>query len=139
MLQAMRNAMKQVAVHAFLVMLALGAGLPAAQAGERIHFAHGSDNAAVHGSVTGSHHRDYVLGARAGQTMSVSLINQGSAYFNILPPGSQDVAIFIGSRDGENASVRLPSDGDYTLRVYLMGNDKDSGRMVPYTLSVTIL
>jgi hypothetical protein len=62
--------------------------------------------------VTGSHHRDYELGARAGQTMSVPLITKGSTYFNILPPGSQDVAIFIGSRDGENTSVRLPSDGD---------------------------
>lgn len=131
--------MKRVAVHAFLVLLALGAGLSAAQAGERIHFAHGSDNAAVHGSVTGSHHHDYVLGARAGQTMSVSLVNKGSTYFNILPPGSQDVAIFIGSMYGENASVRLPSDGDYRIRVYLMGDDKDSGRTVPYTLSVTIM
>ena len=139
MLEVTRNAMQRVTVHAFLVMLALGAGLPAAQAGERIQFAHGSDNAAVHGSVTGSHHRDYVLGARTGQTMSVSLITKGSAYFNILPPGSQNVAIFIGSRDGENASVRLPSDGDYRIRVYLTGDDKDSGRTVPYTLSVTIM
>ena len=139
MLQATRSAMKKVTVHAFLAMLALGVGLPSAHAGERIHFARGNDNAAVEGSVTGSHHRDYVLGARAGQTMSVSLITKGSAYFNILPPGSHDVAIYNGSVDGENASVRLPSDGDYTIRVYLMGNDKDSGRTVPYTLSVTIM
>jgi len=131
--------MNKLAVHAFLAMLALGVGLAAAQAGERIHFARGNDNAAVEGTVTGSHHRDYVLGARAGQTMSVSLINQASAYFNILPPGRQDVAIFIGSRDGENASVRLPSYGDYRIRVYLMGDDKDSGRTLPYTHSVTIM
>ena len=131
--------MKRFAVRAFFAVLALGVGLPTAQAGERIHFAHGNDNTAVEGTVTGSHHRDYVLGARAGQTMSVSLIHKGSAYFNILPPGGQDVAIFIGSRDGENAGVRLPSDGDYRIRVYLMGDDKDSGRTVPYTLSVTIM
>jgi hypothetical protein len=71
--------------------------------------------------------------------MSVSLITKGNAYFNILPPGSHDVAIYIGSINGENASVRLPSNGDYTIRVYLMGDDKDSGRTVPYTLSVTIM
>jgi hypothetical protein len=71
--------------------------------------------------------------------MSVSLITKGSVHFNLLPPGSQDVALFIGSRDGENASLRLPSNGDYTIRVYLMGDAKDSGRTVPYTLSVAIM
>lgn len=49
------------------------------------------------------------------------------------------MALFIGSRDGESASLRLPSNGDYTIRVYLMGDDEDSGRTVPYTLSVTIM
>ncbi len=140
MTQGARNILARLAAPALLATLALGLALPAAtQAGERIHFARGNDNAAVQGSVTGRHHRDYVLGARAGQTMSVSLIAKGNAYFNILPPGSQDVAIFIGSRDGENASVRLPSDGDYIIRVYLMGDAKDSGRTVPYTLSVAIM
>jgi hypothetical protein len=42
-------------------------------------------------------------------------------------------------RNGENASVQLPSNGDYTIRVYLMGDDRDSGRTVPFTLSVTIM
>jgi hypothetical protein len=49
MLQAIRNAVKKATVHAFLGMLALGMGLPAAQAGERIHFDCGNDNAAVGG------------------------------------------------------------------------------------------
>lgn len=130
----------RLATAALLATLSLGLALPAAtQAGERIHFARGNDNAAVEGSVTGSHHRDYILGARAGQTMSVSLITKGGAFFNILPPGSHDVAIYNGSTGDGNASVRLPSNGDYTIRVYLMGDGKDSGRTVPYTLSVTIM
>ncbi len=125
---------------AFLAMLALALGLPgAALAGERIQFARGNDNAAVDGAVTGRDYRDYVLGARAGQTMSVSLITEGTAYFNILPPGSRDVAIYNGSINGENASAQLPANGDYSIRVYLMGDDKDSGRTVPFTLSVTIM
>lgn len=124
----------------FLATLALPFGLPgAALAGERIQFARGNDNAAVDGAVTGRDYRDYVLGARAGQTMSVSLSTQGTAYFNILPPGSRDVAIYNGSINGENASVQLPANGDYSIRVYLMGDDKDSGRTVPFTLSVTIM
>lgn len=118
--------------------LVLAIALPSL-AGERVRFAHGNDNAAVKGQVTGHAHHDYVLGARAGQTMSVSLIAKGNAYFNILPPGRRDTAVFVGSRDGDDASVRLSSDGDYIIRVYLMGDDKDSGRTVPFTLSVTIM
>ena len=90
-------------------------------------------------SVKGNEYRDYILGAKAGQTMGVSLITKGSAYFNILPPGSNDVSIFTGSMDGQDASVKLPADGNYTIRVYLMGNDKDAGKTVPFTLSMTIM
>jgi hypothetical protein len=89
--------------------------------------------------VTGHGYRDYLLGAAAGQTMGVSLITDGTAYFNILPPGGDGVAIYNGSMDGLDASVRLPSDGDYTIRVYLLGDDRDSGRTVPFTLSMTIM
>ena len=110
-----------------------------AQSSDRVNFAASNDNAAVEASVTGDGYRDYVLGAAAGQTMGVSLITDGTAYFNILPPGGDGVAIYNGSMDGLDASVRLPSDGDYTIRVYLMGDDRDSGRTVPFTLSMTIM
>lgn len=123
------------------VAMALAIGCAAfAQSSERVNFAAGNDNAAIEASVTGDGYRDYVLGAAAGQTMGVSLITDGTAYFNILPPGSDGEAIYIGSRDGLDATgVRLPSDGDYTIRVYLMGDDRDSGRTVPFTLSMTIM
>ena len=119
--------------------LAALAGAALAQSTERVSFAAGNDNAAVEASVVGDGYRDYVLGASAGQTMGVSLITDGSAYFNILPPGSQGEAIYIGSTEGRDASVTLPSDGDYTIRVYLMGDDANSGRTVPFTLSMTIM
>ena len=54
--------------------------------------------------------------------------------------GGYGEAIFIGSRDGNDAiGLKLPKDGDYTIRVYLMGNDKDSGQTVHYQLSMTIM
>jgi len=121
----------------FAILLAQGMAL--AQSSERVNFAAGNDNAAVEAEVSGNDYRDYVLGAAAGQTMGVSLITDGSAYFNILPPGSNGEAIYIGSTDGNDASITLPADGDYTIRVYLMGNDKDSGQTVPFTLSMTIM
>jgi hypothetical protein len=127
----------------FLMLVALIAGSAshlAAQSREEVHFTAGNDNAAVEASVTGQEYKDYVLGASAGQTMGVSLITDGTAYFNILAPEGEAVpAIYVGSMDGNDASVELPEDGDYTIRVYLMGNDKDSGATVPFTLSMTIM
>jgi len=119
--------------------LLLMSGIVLAQSSKRVKFAAGNDNAAVESSVTGNDYKDYVLGAAAGQTMGVSLITDGTAYFNILPPGSDGEAIYIGSMDGNDASVELPAAGDYTIRVYLMGNDRDSGATVPFTLSMTIM
>lgn len=124
---------------ASVIAILLSQGMALAQSSERVNFAAGNDNAAVEAEVSGNDYRDYVLGAAAGQTMGVSLITDGSAYFNILPPGSNGEAIYIGSTDGNDASITLPADGDYTIRVYLMGNDKDSGQMVPFTLSMTIM
>jgi len=117
-----------------------GLAIPAmSQSRETVHFASGNDNAAVDASIKGHEYRDYILGARGGQTMSVSLITKGTAYFNILPPGSNDVAIYNSSINGNDATIKLPKDGNYTIRVYLMGNDKDAGKTVKYTLSMTIM
>jgi hypothetical protein len=126
-------------------LLALAAVAPAA-AQERVplRFAPGASAATVTGTVTGHDYVDYVLGARAGQTMTVRLAptgtnGDGTVYANVLPPGSDDVAIFNGSKSPDgNGSVRLPTDGDYTVRVYLMGNDRDAGKRVDYDLELCI-
>jgi hypothetical protein len=111
-----------------------------AQAKSRVKFAKGNDNTAVNGAVAGKQYKDYLLGAKAGQTMGVSLITDGSAFFNILPPGSNDVAIYNSSIYGNDATnVRLPKSGDYTIRVYLMGQAEEENVPVPYTLSMTIM
>lgn len=121
-------------------LAAVGAGSQAlAQTRSRVNFARGNDNAAVDGTVTGNEYRDYLLGARAGQSMSVSIMSE-RAYFNILPPGSTGEAIYNSSVDGNDAvNVRLPKTGDYTIRVYLLGADEDEGTRMPFTLSITIM
>ncbi|SFC08552.1 hypothetical protein [Tropicimonas isoalkanivorans] len=124
--------------------LTLGALSARAQQTGRIQFEPGNDNAAVSGTITGDAYADYVLGASAGQTMAAALSVEstdgtGSPFFNILPPGSDNVAIFNGSMSPDGYDeVDLPESGDYTIRVYLMGNDRDTGKTVGYTLSVTI-
>lgn len=116
------------------------AGAAAAQTRERVKFAKGNDNTSVKGSIAGKAYHDYLLGANAGQSMGVSLITEGSAYFNILPPGSNDVAIYNSSIEGNDATnIRLPASGDYTIRVYLMGQAEEEKTPVPYMLSIVIM
>lgn len=116
----------------------------AAQMSATVKFAPGNYGAMLSGTITGSEYFDYVLGAKAGQELFVELTvtatnGNGIAYFNILPPGSTGEAIYIGSMDDQNSTtVQLPQSGDYTIRVYLMGNDQDTGKTVSYNVDVSI-
>jgi hypothetical protein len=136
---ALASTQKIFAAAALTASLTFGITAPSlAQAHTVVHFSPGNDNTFMKSSITGDQYHDYILNAQAGQTMSVSLITDGVAYFNILPPGSSG-AIYNSSMSGNDGSVRLPRSGDYTVRVYLMGNDRDSNQTVPFELSVGIL
>ncbi|GGH34864.1 hypothetical protein SAMN05444007_1089 [Cribrihabitans marinus] len=129
---------------AALLCALAGAAPLAAQSTAEVRFEAGSDTAAVNGAIIGDEYANYVLGANEGQTMSVALTvtesnGLGTAYFNILPPGSHGVAIYDGSMDDDGfAEVQLPESGDYTIRVYQMGNDADTGKTTRYAVSFTI-
>jgi uncharacterized protein YraI len=63
----------------------------------------------------------------------------GSAFFNILPAGQDYPALYNGSTDDDRrAEVTLPETRDWAIRVYLMGNDRDTGRTVGYSIDVRI-
>lgn len=133
--------MKQILV---LIALCISLAAPvAAQRAAEVTFAPGNYGTMVSGTVTGDEYFDYTLGAQAGQEMFAELQvsdtnGNGVIYFNILPPGSDGEAIYIGSINGNTARVDLPEDGDYTIRVYLMGNDRDTGKTVGYNLDLSI-
>ncbi|MCA3573460.1 MAG: hypothetical protein IOC86_06040, partial [Aestuariivirga sp.] len=75
-----------------------------------------------------------MIDARGGQLMQVSLrAGNPQAYFNVLPPGSQE-AIFIGSSAGNTFTSRLRASGDYVIRVYLMRNAARRNETARYTL-----
>ncbi len=128
-------------------LIALGfacfATIASAQMKADVKFESGNFGTMVNGTVTGDEYFDYSLGAKAGQEMFADLKvsdtnGNGVVYFNILPPGSDGVAIYNGSIDGNTARIDLPEDGDYTIRVYLMGNDRDTGKTVGYNLDLSI-
>ncbi len=110
-------------------------------AAKQIQFAKGKTSASVSGKIKGNEDIDYVIRARAGQTLTVDFkASKGAAYFNVMPPGSTYEAIFVGSRENNSDHFKgtLPSDGDYIIRIYLMGDAKDSGKPINYTLKVGI-
>ena len=105
---------------------------------ERVQFKKGADGAVIKNTIKGYEIVDYLLGARAGQTMRVTLkTDNGANYFNVLPPGSS-AAIAIGANLGNEWSGTLPVDGDYTVRVYLMRSAARRNETANYTLSVGI-
>jgi hypothetical protein len=104
-----------------------------------IQFAKGASSATVKGTIKGDQTVDYTVRARAGQTMRVKLDTRHTAtYFNVLPPGSNDVAIFVGSSGGNEWSGALPADGEYKLRVYLMRSAARRNESASYTLTVGV-
>ena len=124
---------------AALALAVAGAALAADGIESRpLQFAKGASSATVKGSVTGRQTIDYKLRGRAGQTMTVSLKsgNPGLA-FNVLPPGSKDVAI-EGAIGQQEWSGSLPADGEYTVRTYLDRAGARRGEKASYTLTVAI-
>lgn len=105
---------------------------------ERVTFKPGASSATLQGSIKGNETVDYVLGAKAGQTMTVTLKTaHGANYFNVLPPGSE-AAIAIGANLDNRWNGTLPASGDYRIRVYLMRSAARRNETATYTLTVGI-
>lgn len=104
-----------------------------------VQFKKGASSTTIQGKIKGDQTIDYTLRAKAGQTMSVTLkTGNGANYFNVLPPGSNDVAIFVGATGGNEWTGSLPADGEYKLRVYLMRSAARRNEKATYTLTVGI-
>lgn len=106
---------------------------------QRIQFDPGAESATIEGMITGAEIVDYVVNAREGQAANISLGSQRpTPYFNLLPPGSTGEAVFVGSRQGNQFEGVLDRSGDWTVRVYQMGNARDAGETHRYRLEVII-
>lgn len=133
--------------HASAALIALSALVPlpalaAVEAGpprQAIQFAKGASSAQLRGAIKGGGDVDYTVGARAGQMLEVKLQSSNTAlYFNINPPGSANVSMFIGNLQGAKAKVMLPADGSYVVRVYLMRSAARRHERASYTLDVAV-
>lgn len=104
---------------------------------KKVSFPTGKSATTLKGSITGEQTIDYTVGANQGQILKATLTGQGS-YFNVLPPGSQDEAIFIGQNDGNQTSITLQQSGTYKIRVYQMRSTARRGEKKSYSLTISI-
>jgi hypothetical protein len=122
-----------------LLCLTLAAQVANADTVHTVHFAKGASSATVKGVVIGNNSEDYDLRAAQGQTITVKLSAKSTLiYFNVLKKGS-DEALYVGSSNSKTSwSGKLPTDGDYTVRVYTMGKGKEAGHTTPFSLNIAI-
>jgi len=105
---------------------------------EKVQFAKGASSAVIKGQLKGDATVDYTVHAAAGQTLAVDLKKSNPQnYFNVMPPGSTGSAMFVGD-SGANYSGVLPTDGEYTVRVYLMRPAARRGEGSTYTLMIRV-
>ena len=106
---------------------------------ERVQFQPGATSAVVSESITGYEIVDYVINARGGQYMNVSMgTDNSSNYFNILMPGEDEVAMFNSSTSGNQFEGVLPKSGDYKIRVYMMRSAARRNEVANYRLEMII-
>jgi hypothetical protein len=131
--------MKQL-VLAVAALAAVSAAAPvAAQQKVPVQFAKGATSTTLKGTIKGEEYRDYVVNARAGQTMTVTLTNpDGRAFFNVMAPGSTGEAVFIGSTEGNSFKGPVPGTGANTIRVYQMRATGRRGEVANYTLAIGV-
>ena len=104
-----------------------------------VHFEAGSSSATVKGQIKGYEALDYVLEASEGQRMNVSMATDNlSSYFNILAPGENEAAIFVGSTSGNQFEGALPKSGAYKIRVYMMRSAARRKEVTNYRLEMTV-
>lgn len=117
-----------------LVITALLSATVPAQRGtsvvRRVRFGRGRTSTVLRGVLRRGISHDYILGASAGQTMSVHLSSPGGLTFTIIGPYGRSLADFTRDWSGE-----LPANGDYRINVL---PDTSTNQPFSYTLEITI-
>ncbi|MCX7099696.1 MAG: hypothetical protein NTV43_17525 [Methylococcales bacterium] len=104
---------------------------------EMVKFAKGTSSTTIKGQLKGDADIDYPVQASAGQKLAIVLTKSNPQnYFNVLPPGSE-TAMFVGQDGGDFQGV-LPTDGVYTVRVYLMRPAARRNETSNYAIKVAV-
>ena len=98
----------------------------------RVRFPRGRTTTVLKGTIVNDAMNQYLLSARAGQTMSVHVTSpRGKAQFDVFPRNDRQ-GLADSAEDVKDWEGKLPQSGDYVISVYSTGGN------TRYTLEVTI-
>jgi hypothetical protein len=105
----------------------------------RVTFDRGASSKVIEGSIKGRETIDYLVNAKQGQTMNVSLATKhGATYFNIIAPHETDVSYFNSSTSGNQFEGAVPASGDQKIRVYMMRSAGRRSEKANYRLEMIV-
>jgi hypothetical protein len=105
---------------------------------KKVSFPKGKSGTTLSGTIKGYQSIDYTLLLSKGQVFKVNMSTKStSCYFNILAPGSDDVAIYNSSNEGNNYTGTLSTSGVYKIRVYLYRNAARRGDSATFSLAIS--
>ena len=117
----------------FAIVLVNVALLRGASVRERVRFAPGKDSAIVKGAVLRGERDRYIVGAKARQTMMVTITSlEDNAVFEIGKPDGGELPGAAGGNDATKWRGVLPTSGDYVISV---GGTRGNAT---YSLSIVI-
>lgn len=120
-------------------MFMIAASESHAQSKVNVRFAKGKSAGSYVGAIRGAKYADYLLKAKGGQILKVTLSkNKGAlVYFNVLRAGS-DVAISDEARQAQTFRGKLPEDGVFAVRVYMEKADRLRNRPASFRIGFSI-
>lgn len=96
---------------------------------QKVRFERGRTSTVIKNTIRRGTTHEYLLSARAGQTMLVHLVAARTSFTIYTPNGGAAIESADGVKDWEGT---LPETGEYTITI---GTD---ARSAPYTLEITI-
>ncbi|MEJ2894586.1 hypothetical protein [Bordetella avium] len=122
-----------------LVLICLAMPAWSATQTSRLIFAQDTIGSVVHGEIRGTTIRDYLVRAKRGQTMKVSLLPSNHyAFVTVIPPGGQ-APLFVGeSSDERDWAGILPASGGYRVRVLMNEAAARRGVCATYDLAISL-
>jgi hypothetical protein len=140
-----------VALFCAFAIAAIGAPAVAQDAPrvERVEFAGGTSGATIRGRIKDYEVVRYVLGAQAGQRMTVALNTSNTyTYFNVIQPSQPNgLALATSEEAGANPMVPalnwfvgvLPENGDYGIEVWMCRAAARRADVAEFALDVAII
>ncbi len=105
---------KSLLVKTFVILMIIGMLDSAVFSQTRVRFARGKSSATVSGKLSGGYQRTYIVGARAGQMMTIRLQTAGNVWFDIGGGEPEDASVTIECDSTDDYEITVHNEDDYT-------------------------